>query len=165
MVIMGVDPGSWKVGYGLIRVEGSRLQHLAHGVIKAGQAEVLLPQRLGKIYQGFLDLVGRYNPEAMAVEALFHSRNSKSALVLGHARGVIILAGVNAGLRVQEYTPLSVKQALTGYGSAHKEQVRFMVCAILGLAKPPPMDASDALAVAICHAHCSFGQAHRTGGT
>ncbi len=91
------------------------------------------------------------------MESLFHSRNARSSLVLGHARGVILLAGIHAGISVEEYTPLSVKQALTGFGAAEKTQVRYMVRSILKLKSLPPMDASDALAVAVCHAHSFAG--------
>ncbi|MEJ5378144.1 MAG: crossover junction endodeoxyribonuclease RuvC [bacterium] len=156
-VILGVDPGSWRAGYGLIEAQGPRLQHLAHGVINAGAAGLSLPQRLGKLYDEFVRLLQRYRPEVMAVESLFHSRNARSSLVLGHARGVILLAGIHAGISVEEYTPLSVKQALTGFGAAEKTQVRYMVRSILKLKSLPPMDASDALAVAVCHAHSFDG--------
>lgn len=165
MVILGVDPGSWRAGYGLIRAEGLRLYHVAHGVIRGGATGLPLPQRLARLYRGFLDLMEEYSPEAMAVEALFHSRNARSSLVLGHARGVILLAGVHAGLDVQEYSPLTVKQALTGCGAADKEQVRYMVRAILGLPQPPPMDASDALAAAVCYAHLLSRPRRATGET
>lgn len=152
-VILGVDPGSWKAGYGVVQARGAALQHLAHGVIHAGAAGLSLPERLGRLYQGFTELMEQYRPEVMAVESVFHSRNARSSLILGHARGVILLAGIHAGVLVEEYSPLSVKQALTGFGAAEKQQVRFMVRSILGLRTFPPIDASDALAVAVCHAH------------
>jgi len=153
IVILGVDPGSWKAGYGLIQAQGVALKHLAHGVIHAGAAGLSLPERLGRLYQGFTELLEQYRPEVMAVESVFHSRNARSCLILGHARGVILLAGIHAGVLVEEYSPLSVKQALTGFGAAEKQQVRYMVRSILGLRALPPIDASDALAVAVCHAH------------
>lgn len=152
-VILGVDPGSWRAGYGLVRAYGNTLQHLAHGVIQAGAAGLSLPERLGRLYQGFMELMEQYRPEVMAVEAVFHSRNARSSLILGHARGVILLAGIHAGVLVEEYSPLTVKLALTGFGAAEKQQVRYMVRSILGLRASPPIDASDALAVAVCHAH------------
>jgi crossover junction endodeoxyribonuclease RuvC len=162
-VILGVDPGSWRAGYGLIRAEGSRLQHVTHGVIQAGAPGLPLAQRLGRLYRGFMSLAEQYRPEVMAVEAVFHARNARSSLVLGHARGVILLAGIHAGLSVEEYSPLSVKQALTGFGAAEKQQVRYMVASILGLHELPPMDASDALAVAVCHAHCCSSPSREAG--
>ncbi len=152
-VILGVDPGSWRAGYGLIRAQGAVLEHVAHGVIHAGATALSLPERLGRLYEGFTRLMEEHRPQVMAVEAVFHSRNARSSLILGHARGVILLAGIHAGVPVEEYSPLSVKQALTGFGAAEKQQVRYMVRSILGLKALPPMDASDALAVAVCHAH------------
>jgi crossover junction endodeoxyribonuclease RuvC len=153
MVFLGVDPGSARTGFGLIVSDAGALRHVAHGVIQADSGRPL-PQRLQRIHHRIVELIEFHRPESVAVEAIFHARNAKSSLTLGHARGVILLACVDAGLEVHEYSPRVIKQALTGYGQADKEQIRFMVRSMLGLRENPPLDASDALAVAVCHAHC-----------
>jgi len=157
MVILGVDPGSWKAGYGLVAASRGSLQHLAHGVIICGSSRIPLPERLGVLYRELTRVMETFRPDVMALEGLFHSKNPHSSLILGHARGVILLAALHGGVEVHEYSPLMVKQALTGYGLARKEQVRYMVKALLGLAQVLPVDASDALAAAICHAHSWSG--------
>lgn len=157
MVILGVDPGSWKAGYGLVAASHGDLQYLAHGVIRCGSPKVSLAQRLGNLYRELISVMERFSPDVMALEEVFHANNPHSSLVLGHARGVILLAALHRGLEVHEYSPLVVKQALTGYGLAHKDQVRYMVRTVLGLPCLLPVDASDALAAAICHAHTFSG--------
>ena len=153
MLVLGLDPGTAITGYGLIEDEGNRAVAIAYGTINT-PADLALPQRLRLIYHDLSDLIRRYRPEAGAVEQLFFSRNVRTALAVGHARGVILLALADAGLPVFEYTPLQVKQALSGYGRAGKTQIQEMVRLILELdAVPQPDDAADALAVAICHAH------------
>jgi len=126
---------------------------IAHGVINT-PSDMALPQRLQCIYREMGELIQRYQPEASAVEQLFFSRNVRTALAVGHARGVILLALAQAGLPIFEYTPLEIKQALSGYGRASKSQVQELVRLLLELESiPQPDDAADALAVAICHCH------------
>ena len=149
---MGVDPGSRITGYGVIEQEGYRLRFVAAGVIRADRHREL-PARLLAIYQGLTEVIALHRPDRAAVEDLFTAVNPRSALKLGHARGVIILAAMEHGLPVAEYSPRVVKQAVTGYGQASKEQVQQMVRALLKLAASPSQDAADALAVAICCAN------------
>jgi crossover junction endodeoxyribonuclease RuvC len=153
MVVMGVDPGSTATGFGVISVERGRLCHRGHGVLRVNGSETL-PRRLSRLFEGLKRILREHKPGALAIEAIFHARNARSSLILGHARGVLLLAAIQEGLEPVEYTPLEVKQALTGFGQATKEQIRYMVQALLSLKEPVPLDASDALAVAICHAHC-----------
>lgn len=153
MIILGIDPGTAITGYGIIKVEGNKFKALTYGSIKTKKSEGL-PIRLRIIYQEVKQLIATYNPEEIAVEDLFFNKNTRTALAVGHARGVVLLAGANSMLNVNEYTPLQVKQAVVGYGRAEKTQVQQMVKSILGLEKiPKPDDVADALAVAICHAH------------
>jgi len=153
VIILGVDPGTAITGYGLVREEDDRLSLEDCGVITttAGQA---LPVRLQVIYQGLTELARRHRPDAAAVEELFFSRNARTALAVGHARGVVLLALADAGLPVFEYKPMEVKRAIAGYGGADKSQVGEMVRLLLDLDRvPQPDDAADALAIAICHIH------------
>ncbi len=159
MIILGIDPGSRITGYGLIRTEGSRLIHLDNGGIWTDAASDF-PGRLAHIFRGITGLINRYAPEAVAVENIFFSNNVQSALKLGQARGAAVVACVVPGLPVFEYSALQVKQAVVGHGKAAKEQVQHMVKVLLNLAEPAQADASDALAVAICHAN-SMGLARR----
>ncbi len=152
MRILGIDPGSKATGYGFIEQQGNRLIHLDNGAIFT-QSKDTLPVRLQIIYQKLCDLIDKYNPEAVAVEQVFMARNPASALKLGHARGIALLAGINAGLPVAEYSALQVKGAVVGYGRAGKNQVQHMTKTLLNLPEIAQEDASDALAVAICHAH------------
>jgi crossover junction endodeoxyribonuclease RuvC len=151
--IFGIDPGSIRTGYGCVETDGARHRLVACGVL-SGPAGASLPDRLRAIHDGLRDLLRDSAPQCVAVENLFHARNVRSALVLGHARGVAVLAAVEAGLPVIEYTPAEIKVAVVGYGRAEKAQIQQMVKLLLGLdAAPSPHDAADALAVAICHAH------------
>ncbi len=153
MRVLGIDPGTATTGYGVVEEVRGELSSVTFGVIKtlAGQP---LPTRLQKIYRAVRELALEWKPDASAVEELFFSRNVRTAMSVGHARGVTLLALVDAGITVAEYTPLVIKQAVTGYGSADKAQMQEMVRLLLGLAKTPrPDDAADALAVAICHLH------------
>lgn len=153
MLTLGIDPGTAITGYGLVRESEDRLALVDFGVITtpAGQP---LAGRLQIIYRGLADLVQRHRPDAVAVEELFFSRNARTALAVGHARGVTLLALADAGLKVHEYKPVEVKQAVTGYGAADKYQVQEMVRMLLELDEVPrPDDAADALAVAVCHIH------------
>ncbi|HEY8363421.1 MAG TPA: crossover junction endodeoxyribonuclease RuvC [Tissierellaceae bacterium] len=151
MIILGIDPGIAIVGYGILEVNGNRLRALDYGCIKT-DANLTFPERIKTIYDSLVELINRYKPTDLAVEELFFNKNVKTAILVGQARGVEILAAVNMGLDVFEYTPLQVKQAVVGYGRAEKEQVQEMVRILLNLnEKPKPDDVADALAVAICH--------------
>jgi crossover junction endodeoxyribonuclease RuvC len=151
--IFGIDPGSVRTGYGCVESDGSRHRLVACGAI-AAPARLAFPQRLLTIHTELRRLIEACQPEAVAIEALFHAVNARSALQLGHARGVALLAASQAGLPVAEYPPAEVKRAVVGYGRAEKLQVQQMVRLLLGVdAIPGPLDASDALAVAICHVH------------
>lgn len=152
MRILGIDPGSRATGYGLIEQQGNRLIHLDNGAIFTQSGDELA-LRLQKIYQELERLIKEYRPEAVAVEQVFMAKNPSSALKLGHARGVALLAGVNANLPVAEYSALQVKSAVVGYGRAAKTQVQQMTRTLLKLPEIAQEDAADALAVAICHAH------------
>ena len=153
MRVLGVDPGLAITGYGVVEEVGGDLQSLAFGVIRT-PSDHALPTRLQSIYQAVRALATKWKPEAAAVEELFFSTNVRTAMSVGQARGVTLLALADASLRVAEYTPLSIKQAVTGYGKADKAQMQDMVRLLLALPEVPrPDDAADALAVAICHIH------------
>ncbi len=153
VLVLGIDPGTATTGYGLVREEGDTLQAVAFGVIRTEAGEPLA-ERLGTLYAQLSELVRTYNPAAAAVEELFFSRNVRTAMAVGQARGVALLALVHAHIPVDEYTPREVKQAVAGYGNASKEQVQEMVRLLLNLSDvPQPDDAADALAIAICHLH------------
>jgi crossover junction endodeoxyribonuclease RuvC len=149
MIILGVDPGSHATGYGVISTEPV-VRMLAGGVIRT-KAKQTLSNRLLAIHDELSEVINVHQPDEMAVEDLFSAKNARSALILGHARGVILLTGARVGLPIAEYAPRSVKLAITGNGGSTKEQVRFMIMRILGLKKEPPLDMSDALAVALAH--------------
>ena len=154
MLIMGVDPGTAITGYGLLEYAGSSFRMVESNCIKT-EAGRPLAERLRIIYTRLGEIIQEHRPAEFAVEELFFNTNTRTALAVGHARGVVLLAAAEAGLAVNEYTPLQVKQAVTGYGRAEKKQVQYMVKRILALPEPPrPDDVADALAVAICHAHC-----------
>jgi len=151
--IFGIDPGSERTGYGCIESDGSRHRIVAAGAVGAPSA-ASFPEKLLAIHARLSVLLAECRPDCVAIENLFFATNVRSALKLGHARGVAMLAAVEAGLPVIEYTPAEIKRAVVGYGRAEKHQVAEMVKLILGLAAPPsPHDAADALAVAICHVH------------
>ncbi len=152
MIIIGIDPGSRATGYGLIEQQGNRLLHLDNGVIITASGSPLA-DRLALIYTQIEELILKFKPDAMAVEQVFVAKNPASALKLGHARGVALLAGVKADLIVTEYTALQVKSAVVGYGRAAKTQIQQMTRTLLCLPEIAQEDAADALAVAICHAH------------
>src|SRR5574341_579172 len=155
MRVLGVDPGTLTSGYGIVMEEDHKLFHVASGGISPS-AKQPFPKRLKKIYEELEKIISKFRPHVVVVEDLFVSKNIQSALKLGHARGVAILAAMNAGLPVFEYSPLEVKQAVVGTGKAEKKQVQLMVKALLELPKVPhPADAADALAAAICHIHSS----------
>jgi crossover junction endodeoxyribonuclease RuvC len=152
MRILGIDPGSRTTGYGMVDSEGNRLRHIDNGIVATNPKDPLA-QRLKAIYDGVTRIITAYQPEVVAVEQIFLAKNPQAALVLGHARGTAILAAVNAGLAVHEYTALQVKSAVVGYGRAGKPQVQQMVKVLLNLPEIAQEDAADALGVAICHAH------------
>lgn len=153
MIVLGVDPGTAAVGYGIVDARGAALRDLGHGCITTSP-ELPLPERLLRIHDGIADLIGRCSPDVVAVERIYFQTNAQTAVAVGHARGVILLAAARAGVPVVEATPNEVKQAVTGHGAADKRQVQRMVRTVLGLANEPrPDDAADALAVAIWAAH------------
>lgn len=153
MLVLGLDPGTAITGYGLVRRTGNHLAGVAFGTLRT-PADEQLSFRLRHIYRELRALLEEYRPDAVAVEQLFFSKNARTAMAVGHARGVALLAAAESGLPVAEYTPLQVKQAVVGYGRAEKRQVQEMVRVLLSFREAPrPDDAADALAVAICHAH------------
>ena len=153
MIIFGIDPGSERTGYGCVKTDGSRHILVTCGAIKTSAAATF-PEKLLVIHSRLATLLSECRPDAVAIENLFHAVNARSALKLGHARGVAMLAAVESGVQVFEYTPAEVKRAVVGYGRAEKPQVQQMIKVMLGLAEPPsPHDAADALAVAVCHIH------------
>jgi crossover junction endodeoxyribonuclease RuvC len=155
--VFGVDPGSLRTGYGCIDTDGSRHRLVACGAIVT-PAGAPFPEKLLEIHEALARLLRKHRPDCVAVENVFHAANVRSALKLGHARGVALLAAVEGGYPVIEYTPAEVKLAVVGYGRAEKHQVGEMVRLLLGLGEvPQPHDASDALAAAICHVHNSAG--------
>jgi crossover junction endodeoxyribonuclease RuvC len=151
MRIIGIDPGSRFTGFGIIDIKGDQSVPVHFGVIKAGTGD--FPERLGIIFNGIRELIEEYRPDESAVETVFVSKNASSAIKLGQARGAAVCAIINGGVKVAEYSPRSVKQAIVGRGSADKTQVQHMVRILLGLPETPPEDAADALAVALCHHH------------
>ena len=150
--ILGIDPGSRTTGYGIIDKDGGRLGYVTCGTIRTN-TDLKLNNRLLEIYEGLRQVIDLHQPDVAAVEDMFISQNPRSALKLGHARGVAVLAALINKMKVYDYPPRMVKQAVAGYGHAEKEQVQNMVCALLELSSCPSGDASDALAVAICHAN------------
>ncbi len=154
MVVIGIDPGTALTGYGLVQEkEDGGLKVLDYGVIQTPSGQ-LMPERLLELHRQLSEIILLHRPENGAVEKLFFQRNVRTALSVGQARGVVLLALAQAGLAVAEYTPLEVKLAVAGYGGADKKQVQLMVKALLELDElPQPDDAADALAIAICHIH------------
>lgn len=151
MRILGIDPGLRCTGYGLIDFTGSRADIVQYGTIRTN-ADHSFAHRLQTIYDDISDVIDEYHPDEFAIEEAFYSKNAKTALQLGHVRGVAMLSAVHADLPVTEYSAKKIKMALTGRGGASKEQVQYMVTKRLRLSEPPkPMDVSDALACALCH--------------
>ena len=149
--VLGIDPGSRVTGVGVVEVNGSVLRHIHSASIRVGDGD--LGSRLASIYSGVADVIDQHMPEEMALEEVFLSRNPRSALVLGHARGSALLAGVHRDRIVAEYSALEIKRAVVGTGRAAKEQVQHMVISLLHLEGEPSADAADALATALCHGH------------
>jgi crossover junction endodeoxyribonuclease RuvC len=153
MRVFGIDPGSLITGYGVVEEKGNRLQALAWGTVQTSSKHVL-SERLKCIYDGLVDPLQTWQPDAVSVEQVFFADNPKTALTLGHARGVALLAVAHADVPIVEYSALEIKMAVVGYGRAAKQQVQQMVKHLLNLhAAPQPVDAADALAAAICHMH------------
>lgn len=148
--VLGIDPGSQNTGFGVVEMAGSRLTHVAHGTIRCPPRDAL-SARLVLIYSGLGAALDAHSPDEVSIESIFQARNAQTALKLGHARGVALLAVEQHGLPIVEYTPMQVKSAVVGYGRAEKHQVQDMVRRLLCLPEKVGFDASDALAVAICH--------------
>lgn len=153
MKILGIDPGYAIVGYGIVEYDNIRFKSLDFGAITTNN-NAPFSRRLKDIYDSVTKLIDIHKPDFLSIEELFFNTNVKTAIAVGHARGVLLLAAENAGLPIYEYTPLQIKQAVTGYGRADKNQVQQMVKTLMGYtAVPKPDDVADAIAVAICHAH------------
>ena len=166
MIVLGVDPGSRTTGYGVVVVEGDRLRCVECGAITTTRGGKLPPiaDRLAMIYQGLDTLIRRVSPDVVVVEEVFYAVNVKSALTLGHVRGVVLLAASQSEIPLREYSPLEVKKSVAGYGRADKKQIQSMVKVLLNLRKEPePHDAADALAIALCHCFNSKIPRHRQG--
>ena len=153
MIILGVDPGSIRTGWGVIEVAGPRLRGVAAGTIEAGDSKVAFEQRLERVHAGVCEVIETYKPVQMAVEDVFFAHNARSALKLGQVRGVVLLAGARAKLPIGSYAPALIKRSVAGRGQANKAQLGQIVCAMLGFKKIPGPDATDALAIAITHAN------------
>lgn len=163
MRILGIDPGYAILGYGAVDMKGSRFTTCGFGALTT-DAGLTMPDRLKLLYSGLMEIIERYRPDEVSIEELFFNSNTKTALLVGQARGVAILACANSGVPIYEYTPLQIKQGLIGYGRAEKKQIQIMVKTILNLPEiPKPDDTADALAAAICHGH-STGYLRRTKG-
>lgn len=159
MRILGIDPGFALMGYGVVDRNGSKFIPVEYGSLVTTK-DLSMADRLKVLYDGLSDVIRRTEPEECAIEELFFNRNITTAIFVAQARGVAILACANAGIPVSEYTPMQIKQALAGYGKADKKQMQQMTKMILGLKEvPKPDDTADALALAICHAHCSGSRA------
>ena len=155
MVILGIDPGLAIVGWGIIESSGGKIRPIAYGSITT-PAHTDIEERLLMIQNDLEALINKYRPDEMAVEELFFNTNITTGIAVAEARGVIICTAHKLGVKISEYTPLQVKQAVVGYGKAEKRQVIAMVTALLGLPKPPkPDDVADAVAIAICHSQCA----------
>jgi len=155
LIVLGIDPGTATTGYGLIGKKNNALQVIDFGVITTSPKEES-HYRLRRIHNGLSDLIKEFQPTDMAIEQLFFNTNTTTAITVGQARGVALLAAASPGITLGEYTPLQVKQAVTGYGGARKNQVQQMVKTVLSLGEiPRPDDAADALAIAICHINSS----------
>ena len=165
MIILGIDPGSRKTGFGLIKKSGNRNIHIENGTIYL-EEKPRYSDRLVCLYQEIQSIIAAFHPEVIAIENIFYHKNPKSSQKLGEVRGVAMVSGAISGLPVFEYAPLEVKKAITGYGNASKEQVQFMVRRLLNLNDIAEENASDALGVALCHAHSysQLGLAKKAGG-
>ena len=163
MLVLGVDPGSQVTGYGLVEKKNNELICIHSGHV-ASSGKIPFYYRIHRVYQAMEELMRRYRPQEMAIEDMFYAKNVKSSLKLGHARGAVLIAAVQCGVQIFEYTPLEIKKSVVGYGRASKEQVRSMVQMILKLKDIPRLDTSDALAAAICHHNWSRFQSAAAHG-
>ena len=155
MIILGIDPGLAIVGWGVLECVGGKFRVMGYGSIQT-KAGLPIEERLSQIYDGMNTIIDKYKPDVMSIEELFWNTNQKTGICVAEARGTILLSAHRHGLKIFEYTPLQVKQAVVGYGRAEKRQVITMVTSILNLPKPPkPDDTADALAAAICHIYSS----------
>ena len=150
MLVLGIDPGSKITGYGLVEKRDEEMICIQAGTISLSGNPPFY-ERIHNIFSSVMEIMDRYRPQEMAIEDVFFAKNVKSALKIGHARGAVLIAAVQSGVRIFEYTPLEIKKSVVGYGRATKEQVRDMVRMILNLKTMPNLDTSDALATAICH--------------
>jgi len=150
MLVLGVDPGSRVTGYGLVEKKNNQMACLHAGRIKSA-GNIPFYERIHIIYKSMVEIMTVNRPQEMAIEDVFFAKNVKSALKIGHARGAVLIAAVQCGIKIFEYTPLEIKKSVVGYGRATKEQVRSMVQVILNLNSSPDLNISDALATAICH--------------
>lgn len=154
-LILGIDPGSRRTGFGIIRRHGQRAEYISSGVVRI--PPTALPDRLKVIFEGITEIIRRHQPDEVAIESVFMAKSAGSALKLGQARGAAIVAAVSHHLPVHEYEARKVKQSVVGHGAATKAQVQHMVRTLLHLSGDPQEDAADALAVALCHAHTQQG--------
>lgn len=161
-LILGIDPGSRVTGYGVINAVGSRQEYVTSGCIRTAD-KTTLPEKLEEIFTGISEIIAAHGPDEFAIEKIFMARSAESALKLGHARGVAIVAAVNQGIPVYEYEARKVKQAVVGTGAATKPQVQNMVKILLKLPSDPQQDAADALAIAICHVNTQFTLSRMNG--
>jgi len=160
MLVLGIDPGTATTGFGLVKYERGREILVRYGVIKTSP-DMDMPQRLVKINREYNDLLDEHHPDAVAIEQIFHHKNAKTVITVAQSRGVLLMTAAAREIEIAEYTPLQVKQAVTGFGNADKRQVQIMVQKILAIDKiPKPDDAADALAIALCHLH-----SYRIGNT
>lgn len=153
MIIIGIDPGYAITGFGVLEYEGNHFKLIESGSIQT-KAGIPLPTRIAKIYDDMNGLIEKYKPDAIAIEELFFNRNTTTAIGVAQGRGAVLIAAAKTNTPIYEYTPLQVKQGVTGYGRADKKQVQMMVKTVLGLEKVPKLDdTTDAIAIGICHAH------------
>ena len=153
MKVLGIDPGSQTLGWGIVEGRGLKYQGIAYGTVKSSPREAF-SKRLLKISDGIDEVIEKFDPDILSIEEAFYAKNVKVAMKLGQVRGAVLLIGEKAGLEISEYSPKTIKQTVVGYGNAEKSQVQEMVRILLKLSKTPePHDAADALAIAICHFH------------
>ena len=163
MRILGIDPGYAILGWGVIDMNGNHFKVVDYGAVTT-DSKMEMPDRLKVLYNSLMDIITEYEPDVASIEELFFNTNAKTAILVGQARGVAVLACANSGLDIEEYTPLQIKQGLVGYGRAEKKQVQLMVKTILNLKEiPKPDDTADALAAAVCHGHAA-GSRNRMKG-
>lgn len=163
MRILGIDPGYAILGWGVIDMKGNHFRVVDYGAVTT-DSKMEMPDRLKVLYNSLMDIITEYEPDVASIEELFFNTNAKTAILVGQARGVAVLACANSGLEIEEYTPLQIKQGLVGYGRAEKKQVQLMVKTILNLKEvPKPDDTADALAAAVCHGHAA-GSRNRMKG-